>query len=110
MTKGQKQKQIHFPSILSKLTTALTEQSQQGLPGEECLLQRTSRGLFLGAQLAACFPLSRTSLQFLLELGFSWLCDTWIYDVLFNKTSSSIPCLQQPQQKCAFLEMDCTTM
>ena len=63
VTRCQKQKQTHFPSILSKVITALAEQSQRELLGEECLLQRTSRSLFLGAQLAACFPLSRTSLN-----------------------------------------------
>ena len=67
-TRCQKQKQTHFPSILSKVTTALVEQSQRELLDEECLLQRTSSSLFLRAQLAACFPLSRTSLQFLLDL------------------------------------------
>lgn len=81
VTRCQKQKQTHFPSILSKVTTALTERSQQELPGEERLLHGASRSLFLGAQLAACFPLSGTSLQFLLDLASPGCMDTHHVDL-----------------------------
>ena len=69
VTRCQKQKQTHFPSILSKVTTALTERSQQELPGEERLLGRgvsVIRGGTLIVNLPGSPKAVRESLEFIL--------------------------------------------